>query len=232
MSYILDALKKAEAERTLGAVPDIHAQHIASASLATTAVWQRPWIWIALTAAVSVPAVLAWVQPWRPAPVILARAALPVTALPTPASRPTASIPPLAAATPAPSTDAQTNTDTAPKAALQKPAKQKARAEAARKSKAAVAAHAHQKPAPAATPARNEPTAVALHELPDQIQREIPQLRISGYIYSNNRADRSVLINKRLLRDGDPVATDLTLEKMTPTGMIFNYKGYRYRMSY
>ena len=73
---------------------------------------------------------------------------------------------------------------------------------------------------------------VTLRELPEHIQRTIPQLSIGGYIYSDNQADRSVLINKRLLRDGDQVAADLILEKMTPTGIIFNYKGYRYRTSY
>ncbi|MDB5764669.1 MAG: hypothetical protein JWQ21_3664, partial [Herminiimonas sp.] len=71
-----------------------------------------------------------------------------------------------------------------------------------------------------------------LRELPENIQREIPALTISGYIYAGNPADRSVLINNKLLREGDQVAPGLTLEKMMPKEAILNYRGYRYRVSY
>jgi general secretion pathway protein B len=85
------------------------------------------------------------------------------------------------------------------------------------------------KPAPAAPV---EPPLPGLRELPEQIQREIPTLAIGGYIYSGNKADRSVLINNRLMRDGDEIAPGLQLEKMMPNGMVLNYKGYRYRITY
>jgi general secretion pathway protein B len=85
--------------------------------------------------------------------------------------------------------------------------------------------------AQAATPPSSEPVPM-LRELPEQIQSEIPQFRIGGYIYSHNRADRTILINTQLLREGDQVAPNLTLEKMLPNGAIFNYKGYRYRTTY
>jgi len=71
-----------------------------------------------------------------------------------------------------------------------------------------------------------------LRELPPQIQREIPAMTVGGYIYSGNKADRSVLINNRLMREGDEVAPGLVLEKMMPNGMVLNYKGYRYRAGY
>lgn len=71
-----------------------------------------------------------------------------------------------------------------------------------------------------------------LRELPENIQREIPALTISGYIYSNIPSERSVLINKKLLHEGDEIASGLTLEKMMPKEAVLNYKGYRYRMSY
>ena len=68
--------------------------------------------------------------------------------------------------------------------------------------------------------------------MPQQVQNEIPQLSVGGYLYSTNRADRSVLINNRLLREGEEIAPGFVLEKMTPKGMVLNYKGYRYRTSY
>jgi general secretion pathway protein B len=83
------------------------------------------------------------------------------------------------------------------------------------------------------TPPQQPATSIAtLRELPAEIQQQIPPLAISGYIYASNSADRSVLINRKLLREGDEVAPGLTLEQLLPKGMVLNYKGYRYRSGY
>ncbi len=71
-----------------------------------------------------------------------------------------------------------------------------------------------------------------MQDLPAAIQRELPQVSINGYIYARNPADRSALINKKLLHEGENVAPDLVLEKLTPKDAVLNYKGYRYRVSY
>ena len=89
-------------------------------------------------------------------------------------------------------------------------------------------------PAPAA-PAQAAPAPeriALLQELPAQIQREIPPITINGYLYASNPADRSVLINNRLRREGEQLADGLTLEKLLPSEMVLNYRGYRYRVSY
>ena len=104
------------------------------------------------------------------------------------------------------------------------------------------------KTAPKSAPARKtEKTAVAkkaaapdaapaalatLHDLPAALQAQIPPLKVGGYIYSTNQAERSVLINNRLLAEGDEVAPGLILERMLPDGMVMRYQGYRYRMRY
>jgi general secretion pathway protein B len=90
---------------------------------------------------------------------------------------------------------------------------------------------------PAAAPAAPAPAPVPerialLQELPAQIQREIPALAVNGYIYASNPADRSVLINNRLRREGDTLAEGFVLEKLLPREMVLNYRGYRYRVSY
>jgi general secretion pathway protein B len=91
-------------------------------------------------------------------------------------------------------------------------------------------------PAPGESPPAAAPPAPArialLQELPPQIQREIPTLAINGYIYASNPADRSVLINNRLRREGDTLAEGFVLEKLLPREMVLNYRGYRYRVSY
>ncbi|WP_206047078.1 general secretion pathway protein GspB, partial [Noviherbaspirillum denitrificans] len=71
-----------------------------------------------------------------------------------------------------------------------------------------------------------------LQDLPPAIQHEIPALTVGGYIYSGNKGDSSVLVNNRLLHEGEEAAPGLVIEKMTRTGMILSYKGYRYRRGY
>jgi general secretion pathway protein B len=90
---------------------------------------------------------------------------------------------------------------------------------------------AEQEPLPASDPSP-EARIATLRELPENIQREIPTLTIGGYIYSGNQSERSVLINKRLLHEGEEVAPGLVLEKMLPKEAVLSYKGHRYRISY
>ena len=85
--------------------------------------------------------------------------------------------------------------------------------------------------AAAAAPAPEE-EAGTIRDLPEAIQRELPPVTITGYLYARNPADRSALINKKLLHEGESVAPDLVLEKLTPKGAVLNYKGYHYRISY
>lgn len=209
MSYILEALKKAEAER-LGATAPVVARAISAVGSRQPPPWRKPWPWAALAAlAVTLASAAWWSTKGADSPA--------VTTGTTPAA-PSAT---RATAAPAPIAIAPA----AEEKAIEPPARPKQR----------VAKKQEKKPAPDdqphTAPATEAPIAT-LRELPEQIQREIPALTIGGYIYSANKADRSVLINKRLLREGDEVASGLTLEQMSPSGMVLNYKGYRYRTGY
>lgn len=51
-------------------------------------------------------------------------------------------------------------------------------------------------------------------------------------MYSKNPADRLVLIDKALRREGDEVAPGLILERLQPKGAVFTFRGYRYRVPY
>ena len=80
------------------------------------------------------------------------------------------------------------------------------------------------------TPATAPATVViALTELPLAIQQELPPLSISVHAYSAKESDRLVGVNGRLLHQGDEVAPGFKLEEITPSGMVFSYKGYRFR---
>ncbi len=84
--------------------------------------------------------------------------------------------------------------------------------------------------APGATPAPppGEGKILALHELPPEVLRAIPAMAITGYSYSETPRDRMVGINDRLVQEGQYVADGLKLEQITPDGLIFSYKNYRF----
>ncbi|MDO8595171.1 MAG: general secretion pathway protein GspB, partial [Sulfuricaulis sp.] len=48
------------------------------------------------------------------------------------------------------------------------------------------------------------------------------------HAYSGEPQNRLVGINELMLREGGYVAPGLRLEQITPDGMIFSYRGYRF----
>jgi general secretion pathway protein B len=259
MSYILDALKKAESERHLGTIPNLHTAQPANIAppASTRSSGTGPWPWVALAALTIALVALAWLKPWQPAPDAAALpataalpvqpAAVPVETPPVPASPPSSSVPASSATPPvaaAPAKEAEEKPAKKTPSSAKHPAEKKPEEKKLEEKKLVQAAPSRQqkkepKPTPDQTQSQerdlgqaSEQRAVALHELPAAIQGEIPALSITGYIYSPNKADRTVLINKKLLREGDQIAPDFILEKLTPTGMVLNYKGYRYRTGY
>lgn len=218
MSYILEALKKSQAERQLGELPSIHAPQVQLHDAAASGAARRAPVWLALggvTVAVAA-ALLLW-QPWQaaatPAPavapaVVLAQAVPAPMPMPAPAPAPVAPVP--AAATAAPVHHARPVAEP----------KQETPGQAA-------PAPATPAPAPAA-----EETVPAMRDLPEPIQRQIPPVAIGGYIYSKNPADRLLLIDKVLRHEGEELAPGLVLEKLQPKAAIFSFKGYRYRVPY
>ena len=206
MSYILEALKKSQAERQLGELPSIHAPQVQLHDAAASGAARRAPVWLALggvTVAVAA-ALLLW-QPWQ-------AAATPAPAVPAPAPV-TVPVPVPPAATAAPVHHARPVAEP----------KQETPGQAA----PAAPVPAPPTPAPAA-----EETVPAMRDLPEPIQRQIPPVAIGGYIYSKNPADRLLLIDKVLRHEGEELAPGLVLEKLQPKAAIFSFKGYRYRVPY
>ena len=235
MSYILEALRKAEAERQRGAVPGLHAQSLPAAELpaggagsgrlrvaflagllllgAAVGVW---WWWSGArapeptSAAVPAPPAVApvtssTVAPPAPAP---APVAAPV-AQPTPPAVPIA--PPGATAVPLATAPAPT----APPVARPSPAP-------------APTAAAPATPAPAATVTQDPP--VRLADLPEARRRELPPLVVSGAVQSPDPAARMLIIDGQVLREGDAAAPGLVLERITPRAAVFSQRGQRFEI--
>ncbi|MEO7496409.1 MAG: general secretion pathway protein GspB [Massilia sp.] len=244
MSYILEALKKAQAERQLGSAPTIHALPIhapaqvgigarraplligvaALAVLGLAGWWWRAQTPVAPQVAVLAPVVAAPVSP--PAAVVQPALVVPapVAAMPPPPMPPAQMVsPPAPSAPPAPLGPPRAASTSAPIAAAPVLA-----------SKPASPPPQTIKPVAAAMPPRasDEPPVPALRELPDAVQRSVPTVTFGGYMYSANPADRLLLVDKVLRHEGEEVAPGLILEKLLPKEAVMNYRGSRYRMAY
>ncbi len=71
-------------------------------------------------------------------------------------------------------------------------------------------------------------TVVEFWELPDPVQQEIPSLTFSFHVYSANADRRTIIINKRRIKEGAVVSEGLTLIEITKTGVVLDWKK-RYR---
>ncbi|MEF2267399.1 general secretion pathway protein GspB [Janthinobacterium sp. LS2A] len=224
MSYILEALKKSQAERQLGELPSIHAPQVQLHDGAASGAASRAPVWLTLGGvAVAVAAALLLWQPWQAAatapeaaPAVLAQA----VPAPVPAAVPPAVSVPAPVAVPVPVPPAPTIAPV-----------QHARPVAEPKQEPPVPVPAPAVPVPAPAAAAEE-TVPGMRDLPEPIQRQIPPVAIGGYIYSKNPADRLLLIDKALRHEGEELAPGLVLEKLQPKAAIFSFKGYRYRVPY
>jgi len=76
--------------------------------------------------------------------------------------------------------------------------------------------------------AETEQQVMALSELPASIRREIPSMSMALHGYASNPNDRLVMINDKMLRQGDSLMPGIRLEQITPDGVIISYKNYRF----
>lgn len=224
MSYILDALRRADAERERGRVPTLHAQP----ALADAAGDARPkpparrWPWagagglalLLLGAAAS----HWWSQqaPDRaPAPQALSGAPQPQTPPPVVLESPR---PPPLPAPPAP--------------ARVVPAVPSAMPSVAPSAVQSVVPSAVPSQAPR-PPAQSAEAAVpALRELPEALRRELPPLAASGAMYSETAANRLLIINGQLFHEGDTVAPQVVLQQIRLRSAVLSFKGQRFRLDY
>jgi len=79
------------------------------------------------------------------------------------------------------------------------------------------------------TDAVQEQKAIPLAELPVTIRQEIPAMTIQLHSYSSNPMNSLVSINSRMMKEGESLMPGLRLEQITPDGVIFSYKGYRFQ---
>ncbi|WP_341676705.1 general secretion pathway protein GspB [Niveibacterium sp. SC-1] len=241
MSYILDALRRADEERReQEAATELHDQVVAPAATADgaslPAAW-GPWIVAAVCVAIAgVVGAYAWQMQGGAADPGAARAAEASTP-PTPTSTPMVSATtPAVAETPVgtatPSADSRPSTGDTHRART--PGKGERNNGATSPDMAApnVTSSSATAPAPPnAAVADAQVPVSSLAALPDEIRRALPPMRFDGTIYSEVPASRLVLINGQLLREGEAFTTDVRVEEIRPRSAILSYRGRRFEFA-
>jgi general secretion pathway protein B len=228
VSLILDALRKADAERERGSVPSLYSQPVASPS---AEVPPKPrvgpnWLWIAIGIAVGLSGAAAWVMVGRdaaPPGAAATPAAAPPSSTATPpvAPAPSGVAPSAVAVAPGPPSPSAASPAVAEPAPWPQPEERKAmRPEA--KGDAPVRVIGNVPPAEAQVYSRDQ--------LPPDIRAALPQFAIGGSMYSPNPAARSLIVNGQLYRERDRLTPDLVLEEVKLKAAIFSFRGYRFEV--
>jgi general secretion pathway protein B len=221
MSYILDALRRADAERERGEIPGLQSQQHTLVPEDEAPARSRAMVWAVVALSLALLAAVAWNFLGGDPPKQVAQDTAAPTALPVPTTLPVlaapATMPPVSVATTAPT-------------ALPAPA---ASARVARRPPPATASAAAPRQ-PASTSSRLVPESriYAQADLPDEIRREIPKLSIGGASYSGDAASRMVIINGQVFHEGDKIANGLVLEKIKLKSAVLAYKSWRYEITY
>jgi general secretion pathway protein B len=205
MSYILDALQRADAERERGGVPSLHTRPIGTVVGATgkgSGIRKGTGLAIAGGLILTLAAAGGWMWMGNPQPAAVEIAA-PTQVAPR-AIAIAAAVPAFAPA--ATSAQPPKPLPSAPSAAPQRLASGTAKVSAS--------------PAP------------LLGELPEDLRRQIPALGITGAVYSDNPAQRLLLVNGQVLAQGSQAAPDVTLVEIRSTHSEFSFRGTRFRVAH
>jgi len=247
MSYILDALKRAESERSRGEIPGLNAQPMGLTS-ADAGAPASPLRVAAVAAGIVLilGAAVWWWSGGASAP-LTNEAMPPAAALPIPA--PLAGAP---AAVPPPVWAPVPQVSSAPPAvvveAVRPAAAPVARAQLRvppRSPSGAVANSTSRSKPPAARldpppfsasggpPAPDADTRVyAMNELPVDIRGALPALVVGGASHSEHAASRMLILNGQIYHEGDRLTAELTLQQIQLRSAVLSFRGYRFGISY
>ena len=225
MSYILDALKRADAERGRGQLPGLQSQPLAPGpSLRTGSSGTRIRMLTGIVLLAGLVGAGAW---W------MGRSSAPAQA---PSPPPTSSLPPAPVAVPVPVAEtapsprpAAPDAVASPSPAVPSPPPNAMPVEPARRPATAGAA------APAPPPKASAPTTAermpALAELPEDLRRQMPTLTVSGLVHSANPAHRLLVLNGQVYAEGSRPTPELLIEQIRPTSAVLSFRGQRFSVS-
>lgn len=239
MSYILDALKKAEHDRAIGQVPGIGSEHEPAARHGT-----GRWVWV-LLAVLLVNAVLLaallWPddEPGLPPEVVAQKTEPPSLRYEPPAAPPAVAVPQVAARTPPVAVPPRQNPAPLVDSDMPQPAVAlrplPALPESVSAGSTGVPTDTDRVPprpsAAVSTAARSYNNLPVWPQISGQLLSELNgSLHLDVHVYSNNPAERFVLINMRKYRTGERVQEGPVVDEITPDSVILSLNGQRFRM--
>jgi general secretion pathway protein B len=231
MSYILDALRRAdsERERERSAVPGLHTQAVpAGAPDADSDTRPNPWKWPIVAGFVALSGMVAWLWLDRAdtPQAVVAAAPPPAPAVPAAPIAPIAPIAPVAPVAQVPAAPAAASAVTAAAVEASPPAAAPTRKPTPPAPKKAPA------PSPVATAREPEPKLPKLAELPEEVRREVPSITVNGSTYSKSAGNRMLIINGQVFREGDALATGLVLEQIRQKSAVLRFRTHRYEITF
>lgn len=213
MSYILDALKRSEAERSRGAVPGLHARQVSSPPPQAERDMTGRWRWLG-AAALVLAGLAAGLWAWRAPSSDSGRTSVVSTTTVAASTAPAVVTPDAFVVALRAASAAQRPGPVAP-IIVPKPV--------------LVTPTAVAKAPPAQAAPANAPL---LGELSEDLRRQIPALAITGVVYSENPGQRLLLVNNQVLTQGSVVAPELTLEEIQLKSSVLAFRGTRFRVAH
>jgi general secretion pathway protein B len=230
MSYILDALKKSEEERYRGQIPSLHDRHEEKNAI-SDGIGERRGRLLRAAGLLALLAAFAGVWQWlsadrQPVAEIAGPAeadAPPVDRQPEPEAVAVEGIPDDDAG---PADQAETGKEPADSEDVRLVARP---AEEPGDAVVIQPAPLEEPGLPVPRPALPEPAVVEssslplLAELPVTQRGAIPPISIEGHVYAENAARRMVMINKRVLREGEMAGNGIKLLRITWDGVVLRH---------
>lgn len=208
MSYILDALKKADQQRRRAETPTLRSAPEIALETRKTSAWRYAVLALVL---IGIGTLVGWLQTRQSSD---RSGNQTVASTMTPPSRVVPQAPPTQLSPAMPST---------PAPPLPLPSAMPTRPVPHASARAAQ---------PDAAPAAVEPQQgriFAMDALPLPVRQSLPEMTVSLHAWSAAPKSRLVSINNKVLHEGDSPAAGVTLEEITPDGMIMSFRGYRFR---
>jgi len=220
MSYILEALKKADQERTLGSVPDLETPHWGVRRSARN----YRWIWIVAALLLVNGVLLAYLlgrgtdDDKPPAPAAAVRSSIPKPVVPV-----------------KPVPGAGTTVVTRPREVIQP---RPAPVQPAVETRAATPRPVPESTppptpvaVPQAVPARSRKQGVQLwSDLPLEFRASFTLPHIDVHVYADAPARRFILVDLQKYREGDTLESGAVIEEILPQGLQLYYQGTRFEI--
>ncbi len=234
MSYILDALKRADAERGQSTTPSLPSESpFALPRPGRPSASARTWVWGAAVLVLLAMAAWAW-KAWRPNADSTAQQSEPpiisAAADPKPVNAPRAESASATPAAAAPAADQAPEAARAPTAPVLPILAKKAPSPPAAPPKPRAAPEAA-----ASTPSAPPKVSQAANPVPKlsaEQRAALPAIAVSGTSYSTNPAHRMLIANGQVVKEGQELSPGLTLESIGARSAIFNLRGTRFNVNY